>query len=106
MSNFKIGDWVEVRYATGTRIVAIISSEKTVQENGIGKHYETDINTWNKWQPEVGEWCWFKTCNCGFELGQYVTTLSSGQYRYKLNSTNSLFNCSYCEPFIGELPNF
>ena len=67
---------------------------------------EKDRATLEHWHPKPGEYCWFLTCNCGYELGQFVETLSNGNFRYRLNRTNSLFNCSHCEPYIGNLPSF
>ena len=52
MKQFKVGDWVEITYSNNSRTIARVSSENTVQENGIGNKYETDVNTWNKWQPK------------------------------------------------------
>lgn len=58
------------------------------------------------WHPQQDEYCWFLTCNSGYELGQFVRLLENGNFQYRLNMTNSLFNCSSCEPFFGTLPSF
>ena len=111
---FKAGDWVLLTYRydnctttiekymdEDTNVYVFNSSYSKNGRNSAGK----DRATLELWKPKVGEYCWFLTCNSGYELGQFVETLSNGNFRYRLNSTNSLFNCSYCEPFMGTLPN-
>lgn len=109
---FKIGDWVILTYRYDDCIINTV--QKYIGEFGEQYAFNPMLNNRNSapkdratlthWQPKIDEWCWFQTCNCGFELGQFVEQLSIDQYRYRLNSTNSLFNCNYCEPFFGPLP--
>lgn len=70
------------------------------------EHEGMMLYNFEPWHPQPGEYCWFLTCNSGYELGHFVRLLENGNFQYRLNMTNSLFNCSSCEPFFGTLPSF
>ena len=112
---FKVGDWVRSNVFGIGKIDSLHKGcTTTVRVKGWytrdtidnTRNYDINIQHCELWKPKVGEYCWFLTCNSGYELGQFVEILSNGKFRYRLNSTNSLFNCSHCEPFIGTLPSF
>ena len=124
MQEFKIGDWVQVKSNSDA---TLINSGRAVRFTGkvVGLHPRNGIcvhpfdgnpieGDWylpeelTLWQPKEGEWCWFCSVNGNSELGQFIEEFFEGRYRYKLNGTNSIFNCDAvrCEPFICKLPTF
>lgn len=106
---FKAGDWVRHKRIGSVHKCKSISGGEFDDKISTSPSWSFDaeyMTSYELWHPKQGEYCWFLTCNCGYELGQFVEILSNGQFRYRLNNTNSLFNCSACEPFIGTLPQF
>lgn len=93
---FKVGDWVHL-VTTYSRTIAKVSGETTIQENGIGKFYETDLSMWEPWQAQEGEWVVLKPRHPRMHK---ETSFTVKQYFGK--------NCNGVdiEPFIGELPTF
>ena len=58
------------------------------------------------WQPQVGEWCWFKDeKNTIGSLIQLVGIEKDGTY-YGYSSCGMPDKAPCVEPFIGELPTF
>ena len=100
MQEFKIGDWVQV-IAGHERPIGSLFKVKSC----LTRYRAADVKLWT---PKEGEWCWFCSVNGNSELGQFIEEFFEGRYRYKLNGTNSVFNCDAirCEPFIGKLPTF
>ena len=100
---FKIGDWVEVTYYTGKRTIAKVSSKDTVQENGVGQNYSTDLSKdWKLWSPRDGEWCWVDDSLC------ICTKVTKENTFIVENSTRGTIEATLnaVEPFIGTLPTF
>ena len=109
--NLKVNDWVistslvnpEPRQITKIELATCSDEEDFVF---FGNKCCVELKYIKKWIPKNGEWCWFLTVNSGYVLGQFTQEIGNGRYRYKLNtSDNALFNCSNCEPFIGDLPS-
>ena len=111
MQNFKVGDWVISTSCVDpdpNKITKIELATAPDEEDFVffGNKCCVELKYIKKWIPKNGEWCWFLTVNSGYVLGQFIQEIGNGRYRYKLNtSDNALFNCSNCEPFIGELPS-
>ena len=112
MEEFKVGDWVrstKYLHMAPCKVESIFESNERKGDFGLKSHgtvhYASEAELW---QPKEGEWCWFCSVNGNSELGQFIEEFFEGRYRYKLNGTNSIFNCDAvrCEPFIGKLPTF
>lgn len=111
---FEIGDWIECNYANGTRIIAQVSSENMVKENGVGDEYPTSFSEgsgWVEWKPVDMELCWFQEIHEDGSVFPERPFLDShcGNYQdgnsYCSDSKmcgNSYWNS--CEPFFGKLP--
>ena len=108
--NFEVGDWL---LSPEDEIIELLELDL---ENGVHNKIKKNgseslafngyLKQCRKWKPKSGDWCWFLTVNSGYVLGQFTQEIGNGRYRYKLNtSDNALFNCSNCEPFIGDLPS-
>ena len=105
-----IGDWVQVKYNNGTKILAKVTSDTTIQEFGQGAHYETEVDSWDVWQPEEGDYCWF-----GLSLTSYPFLAKFSHSKDNVAMLTTIPNVGYytqdgslpfplCEPFIGNVP--
>lgn len=102
----EIGDWIECTYANGTRIVAQVSGENKIKENGIGQEFPTSFTEgsgWTSWKPREDEWCWMWSNNTNIApvLRQFHKMRRS-EYKEK----DQLTSHQYCEPFFGKFPTF
>lgn len=104
--SFKVGDWVML-VTTYSRTIAKVSENKTIQENGVGKKYTTDLDMWEAWKPKESEWCWIDRVLCKitfmneYEPDEFYFIDSANQ-----NERKGFFSISKIEPFIGKLPSF
>ena len=106
----QIGDWVQTIYYNGVKFVAKVASQDKVLEGG--REYPTVVESWDKWVPEEGQYCWFYFDN---EKKPYLSKfkcMSGEDYiAYDRNSKwtgmGSVSTNVYkrCEPFIGTLPS-
>ena len=101
MSSFKPGDWVHIPSL----------NTKPVQYRSDLCHLGLE-----RWQPEVGEWCWFwnKCMDIAQSprLAQFHLIVEELQkpmdfpafYQIKYKATKLGYLYDFCEPFIGQLP--
>lgn len=89
---FNIGDWVEVTYSSGKRTIAKVSSDTTVREDGTRFNHITDLSSWTKWKPIIGE---FVIPDTGVSVDGFMVMRYDGV---------SLLADRY-EPFFGSLPS-
>lgn len=104
---FNIGDWIECNYANGTRIVAQVSSENKIRENGLGQEFPTSFTEgsgWVKWNPKIGD---FVIPNfVSQDSFRVVRVLTEPDNLGSFQSDVGLLDNRSCEPFIGKLPSF
>ena len=97
---FKVGDWVIEKSTNELKQVKIGKSEN--EESKLALYERLCI----LWQPQVGEWCWFKKefvkVNRIEESGYIYFDTTFGDTKWCEESDLSFL----CEPFIGELPSF
>ena len=87
---FKVGDWV--------RDVTDDSVHQVINEDIVNGKYSSAV----KWQPKVGEWCWFyDTVSSNPLLMQFEKQDNDKFY----GKTTELY-FREIEPFIGQLPTF
>jgi hypothetical protein len=107
MNNFKVWDWVRV---TDTIICGDVVIDDGVYEttNTNNFDYSSIFNSKEAlgkvelWNPKPGEWCWFYS---KLNDRPYLDRFScmDGD-RFTAEYWHDPFE--FCEPFIGELPNF
>ena len=103
---FKIGDWVRLKCLNKT-IHKVLDLKwdkynecyKVILENFNGNIDSED--SLELWKPQKGEWCWFSRTEYT-ELPQLDKMYSEYSSMYM---TIRGIMYSYCEPFIGKLPN-
>ena len=141
MTQFKVGAFVRMYNKTTGQYNTI---KRIVKESSFGKNdirysvdgslfYSPRSGVFNLWQPEEGEWCWFKEAiedqyvNTGayvfaqfegfanriIDLGYkkehtVVTTFTAsvGLTYYNSAGLDCAYDFLYCEPFIGQLPSW
>jgi len=108
MNNFKIGEWVNCN----GKVQEII---EFINEGSYGKIDMVEltddyvhIDELVKWEPKVGEWCWFvfDKKKKQYELGQFEEIVYDIDGKYYTSKQNNKKWFEYCEPFIGNLPTF
>lgn len=105
MEKLKIGDFVRHNDDEGVfKILSIADLGDTIfYSDGNRSHREEKLKLW---QPQVGEWCWFKDeKNTIGSLIQLVGIEKDGTY-YGYSSCGMPDKAPCVEPFIGELPTF
>ena len=106
MNEFKVGDWVTTKAGYTKQISGLtrdacdtLSIGNT--SVGINVVFKNEIEFW---QPEIGEWCWFRFDNHSSpELGQFKEMFNGDLFCSKQNDNDAF---QFCEPFFGELPSF
>lgn len=88
---FKVGDWVREYDKYSDDITISQLSEYDICTIGRGDSF----NTYEKWEPKEGEWCWFTIID-GYALPPLLM-----QY-----GEQDVDRWNIIEPFIGELPSF
>ena len=91
MSEFKVGDRVIEKSTKKLKQIPQCKTENTKATLAMyGRLCEL-------WQPQVGEWCWFRTYT--------DETLTLIKWKNSAAQNESL-SLSRCEPFLDSLPSF
>lgn len=99
MIEFKVGDWVKGSNGTVHRILAYQDRSVVITNDDDYYHKKNFDNLYELWQPQVGEWCWFRDTLCKvthYKERPYITYLDDSHY----------VENDDLEPFIGTLPSF
>lgn len=116
---FKVGDWVirgndqgiDSNGKNANRLIFKITKFGILddEELAVFNRHSAPLNELNKWQPKVGEWCWFynEIPNKPPILGKFIGMFMSSTYKCHWRGIVDSFTIyEHCEPFIGELPSF
>ncbi len=93
---FKVGDWVRV---VGQKDIEIVNNKNVSIFNNPKKSI-----FFKHWQPEEGEWCWYKD-----NLVRITNINEYGYIRAETATQMKQFDFESfkeCEPFVGNLPSF
>ena len=125
MSSFKPGNWVILSSSSDSRSLAQV--KETYLDSNKSKLYWPSENStavcsemqyYELWQPEVGEWCWFWNKCMDIDqsprLAQFHLIVEELQepmdfpafYQTKYKTIKLGYLYDFCEPFIGQLPTF
>lgn len=95
---FKVGDWI--RSKDGIDVCAVTKDTIRFYKEGFNKDLSDE---WELWQPQPGEWCWFRDNRGEASLRQFLQMCPVVKTNYI--SKQGLISGTV-EPFIGKLPTF
>lgn len=105
MNKFKVGDWVVIEDSIYL-VHATNNGNHNISVDVINNLHNYKTFDVTLWQPQVGEWCWFKDeKNTIGSLTQLVGIEEDGTY-YGYSSYGMPDKAPCVEPFIRELPTF
>jgi hypothetical protein len=108
MQQFKVGDWVRLPEGAIGKIDVILLAGAIVRLTPTPEEDSWYATEWELWQPEEGDFCWFRCSSWHSPVfGKFVTLNNDNTYRAELNDgKGNIFydDFSYCEPFVDKLP--